>query len=81
MPMTINRSNVKERLVPGGAQETYTSLRQRTAEEPVDGWLVYALSSSIKAAIRERADDHARSTERSESSSASAVSPVVSPAK
>lgn len=69
-------------LVPGGAARTYELVRTDREESlPEDNWFFYALLSSIKLAIRERAADQNLSTERSERSRHSAVSDVVSPAK
>ncbi len=74
--------DVRERLVPGGGK----ALFRECAARPADGASgrrrqLYSLVSSISSAMRERADDQARSTERSETASASAVSAVVRPAK
>jgi hypothetical protein len=71
----------EELLVPGGAAEAYAGLGKGGAEESSRRWFAYSLLSSIRDAIRERAVDQARSTVRSDSSSASAVSTVVKPAK
>lgn len=69
-------------LVPGGGK----ALLQECGQGP-DGREsrrrreLYSLVSSISAAIRVRAEDQSRSTDRPETPSASAVSAVVRPAK
>ena len=68
-------------LVPGGATEAFASLRKSDSVESELRWFAYALLSSISSAIRERAADQRRSTERTGMSSASDVSAVVKPAK
>ena len=75
------RSDIEKLLKPGGAKRRYASLRQTAAEESDRRWFAYSLLSSINSAIRERAEDQNRSTDRREISSASAVSAVVKPAK
>lgn len=75
------RTDIEQLLVPGGAKEAYADLREKNSREGERRWFLYALLSSISSAIRERAADQARSTDRSDSSSASAVSAVVKPAK
>lgn len=75
------RAEIEELLVPGGAVQRYVSSRLAETEESRKRWFAYSLLSSISSAIRERAADQNRSTERGESSSASAVSAVVRPAK
>lgn len=78
--MNDNKRQIEDTLVPGGAGDTYESLtREKTSTSK--GWFAYSLLSSIKLAIRERAAAQARSTERSDIDSASAVSAVVKPAK
>lgn len=74
--------DVRERLVPGGGKALFRECAGRQADA-ASGWRrqLYSLVSSINSAMRERADDQARSTERSETPSASAVSAVVRPAK
>lgn len=79
---TGHERDVRERLVPGGGK----ALFQECACRPADSASgrrrqLYCLVSSISSAMRERADDQNRSTERSETPSASAVSAVVRPAK
>lgn len=78
--MMTTRKKIEEMLVPGGAAAAYEAV-QATSQSRRGGWFVYALFSSIKLAMRERADDQARSTERTDISRASAVSAVVKPAK
>ena len=78
---TKKRTDIEQLLVPGGAKQAYADLSESTSREGERRWFLYAVLSSISSAIRERAADQARSTERSDSSSASAVSAVVKPAK
>ena len=71
-----------ERLVPGGGQALYGDLSDGPGgDESRHRRYLYSLVSSIRVAIRDRADDQKRSTERSDTPSASAVSAVVRPAK
>lgn len=80
--MINSKKYAEELLVPGGAARTYELVRTGREESlPADNRFFYALLSSIKLAIRERAADQNLSTERSERSRHSAVSDVVSPAK
>lgn len=72
---------IAEWLVPAGGVEVYRSCRSGQGPESRERHSVYELFSSISSAMRERAEDQARSTERSDSASASAVSAVVRPAK
>lgn len=74
--------DVREQLVPGGGKALFRECAGPQAD-PASGRRrqLYSLVSSISSAMRERADDQNRSTERSETPSASAVSPVVRPAK
>lgn len=71
-----------KRLDPGDGAKQFLELKAGEVAE-VDPGLgdAQALLSSISAAIRARAVDHSRSTERTDMSSASEVSPVVKPAK
>ena len=78
---TGTRSGMDELLVPGGAARLYVNFNQAGTEESEGRWFAYALLSSINSAIRERAADQYRSTERTGISSASEVSAVVNPAK
>ena len=73
---------VRDRLVPGGGKALFRECRgtRRDAESGRRQQL-YSLVSSISSAIRLRAEDQNRSTERSDRPSASAVSAVVRPAK
>ena len=74
--------DVRERLVPGGGKALFRECTGRqTGAESGRRRQIYSLVSSISSAMRERADDQNRSTERSDTPSASAVSPVVRPAK
>ena len=73
------RTTVDEMLVPGGAARICRECRAGDAAEPGRWWFAYALLSSISSAIRERADDHRRSTERGAISSASAMGSVTVP--
>ena len=75
------RLTVEEMLVPGGGRDLCRTIRDRKSVESENRWFIYALLSSISSAIRERADDQCRSTDRGAISSASAVSAVVRPAK
>ena len=75
------------RLQPNGGQLLFEQVRQQQADakRPSDRskarFNVYRAVSLISSAIRERASDHQRSTERLETCKASAVSAVVKPAK
>lgn len=71
----------EERLVPAGGVDLYRRCRRSKDAQSDERYSVYALFSSISSAIRERAVDQKRSTDRSDTSSASAVSAVVKPAK
>ncbi len=74
--------DVREQLVPGGGKALFRECAGRRADAASGRRRqLYSLVSSISSAMRERADDQNRSTERSETPSASAVSPVVRPAK
>ena len=75
------RAEIERLLQPGAATNDYADMRQLDSKESDERWFTYALLSSISAAIRERAEDHRRSTERGGISSASEVSVVVRPAK
>lgn len=75
------REELETLLVPGGAANTLQEMAPANPGGRARRWLIYVLFSSINAAMRERADDHSLSTERTEESSASAVSAVVRPAK
>lgn len=73
---------VRERLVPGGGTALFRECAGRRADAASGlRWQLYFLVSSISSAMRERAEDQRRSTERSETQSASEVSVVVRPAK
>ena len=78
--MNTNERKIEEMLTPGGGAAAYEAV-QAISRSQCNGWFVYALLSSIKLAMRERADDQARSTERTDISRTSAVSAVVRPAK
>lgn len=78
--MMTTKKKIEEMLAPGGGAAAYEAV-QATSQSRCSGWIVYALFSSIKLAMRERADDQARSTERTDISRASAVSTVVKLAK
>lgn len=78
---TRTTKNIEQLLEPDGATSDYVSLRQTHSKKSDERWFAYSLLSSISAAIRERADDQRRSTERGAISKASAVSAVVKPAK
>ena len=78
--MKDSKRKIEEYLVPGGAGVTYESFT-RDKKSASRSWFAYSLLSSIKLAIRDRAAAQARSTERSDIDSASAVSAVVKPAK
>ncbi len=70
------------RLDPGDGARQFLELKTDGSADPDPGLGdAQALLSSISAAIRDRAVDQRRSTERTERSSASDVSPVVRPAK
>lgn len=74
--------DIEARLTPGAGSEVFRRCRLRvpdTGSGQRRG--LYSLVSFIKAAIRERAVDHNRSTERDDTPSASADSSVVRPAK
>lgn len=76
------RRDVRERLVPGGGKALFRECAGRRADAASGRRLqLYSLVSSMSSAMRERADDQSRSTERAETPSASAVSAVVRPAK
>ena len=79
--ITGARSGIEQLLVPGGASRLYMSFNKTETEESEGRWFAYSLLSSISSAIRERAEDQSRSTDRTEISSASEVSAVVRPAK
>ena len=76
-----SREAIEVRLELGTVNSEFLRLVQPDSTESAERRLAYSLFSSIKAAIRERADDHNRSTDRSAMSSASDVSAVVKPAK
>ncbi len=78
--MKDDKTILEDMLTPGGGAAAYETIRKQN-KTLCGGWFAYALFSSIKLAIRERADDQARSTERADISRASAVSAVVKPAK
>lgn len=79
---SCHERDVRERLVPGGGKALFRECAGREADAASGRRRqLYCLVSSISSAMRERADDQARSTERSETPSASAVSAVVRPAK
>lgn len=80
-PKVISGRQVEELLQPGVGKVMYESLRSGTTPGAADRSRRYVLLSSISSAIRERAEDQNRSTDRSDVSSASAVSAVVKPAK
>jgi len=73
---------LRDRLVPGGGKALFRECTG-TRSDAASGRRrqLYSLVSSISSAIRERAADQDRSTERSDKPSASAVSAVVRPAK
>ncbi len=75
------RQAIEAMLEPGGGAATYRHATEARELHSAARWFAYALLSSISSAIRERAVDQSRSTERSDVSSASAVSAVVKPAK
>lgn len=75
------RRHIEASLTPGGAVQVFEDRRTGTVGKRNEGWFTYALLSSISSAIRERAADQCRSTERSDKANASAVSAMVSPAK
>lgn len=75
------RSDIERLLKPGAATSDYAILRQTDSKESKRRWFAYSLFSSISAAIRERAEDQCRSTDRGEIPRASAVSAVVKPVK
>ncbi len=80
--MAASKQRIEKLLVPGGGGETLEFVHaKRRDTTSAASWFCYALLSSIKLAIRERASDQNRSTERSDRSRHSAVSDVVSPAK
>lgn len=76
-----------DRLQPNGGQLLFEQVQSRGADKTGDDarsrarFNVYRAVSLINAAMRERASDHKRSTERLDTSNASAVSAVVKPAK
>lgn len=77
-----HRRGVRERLVPGGGKALFRECAGAPANAAAGRRRqLYSLVSSISSAMRERADDQRRSTDRSETPSASAVSAVVKPAK
>lgn len=76
-----SRAAIERRLELGVNDSEFLRLEQYDSEESAERRLAYSLFSSIKAAMRERADDHNRSTDRSAISNASDVSAVVKPAK
>lgn len=76
-----SRAAIERRLELGANDSEFLGLEKSDSEESAERHLAYSLFSSIKAAMRERADDHNRSTDRSAISSASDVSAVVKPAK
>ena len=75
------REKITAMLVPGGAVLTYELTRSKYSPGASERWRRYSLLSSMSSAIRERADDQNRSTDRSDMSNASEVSAVVKPAK
>lgn len=80
-PKVITGRQVDELLQPGAGKVIYESLRCRETPGAAERSRRYALLSSISSAIRERAEDQSRSTDRPDVSRASAVSAVVRPAK
>jgi len=77
----FHRRDIERRLVPGGGTDVYESLRSETTPQSSSRWRRYTLLSSMSSAIRERAADQSLSADRSDTSSATAVSDVVRPAK
>lgn len=75
----MNRHQIEKLLRPGDGVRLYERFRPRKTDGALE--LPYVSLSSIRVAIRERADDQSRSTDRSEMSRHSAVSAVVKPAK
>lgn len=78
----LSTDEVEHRLTPGAGKQMFCELRRPPCGEQARKRLgVYSLVSVISSAMRARALDQSRSAVRSETSSASAVSEVVSPAK
>ncbi len=70
-------------LQPNGGQVLYEQVHRKDtgSAKTKARYHVYRVVSLINSAMRERASDHKRSTERVDTSNASAVSAVVKPAK
>lgn len=75
------RPQVEDLLVPAGGARFFAEHCRGSAADSRRRHVAYSLLSSISSAILERDADHKRSTVRSDSSSAAAVSAVVKPAK
>lgn len=78
----LSTNEIERRLTPGAGKRMFFELgRQPRGEQSRKRWGLYSLVSVISSAIRARAIDQSRSAVRSETSSASAVSAIVRPAK
>jgi hypothetical protein len=78
----MSAAEIERRLTPGAGKRMFFEFgRSRCGELSRERWGLYSLVSIISSAIRARALDQSRSAVRSETSSASAVSEVVRPAK
>lgn len=84
---TLTHQQRLQRLQPNGGQLLFEEVHKQIADAQQGNaglqarFNVYRAVSLINSAMRERAEDHKRSTERLETSKASAVSAVVKPAK
>lgn len=74
---------LEQRLSPNGGQLLYEQVRMSATEHEnaKARFHIYRALSLMSSAMRERASDHKRSTDRLDTSRASAVSAVVKPAK
>ena len=82
VPSAAQRQNEDaERFEPGGAASAFREVVGLDTPDSQRRRLAYGLLESMSSAMRERADDQSRSTDRSETPSASAASRVVKPAK
>lgn len=78
----LSADEIERRLVPGAGKRMLCEFGQPPrGEQSRKRWGVYSLLSIISSAIRLRAVDQSRSAVRSDTSSASAVSEIVRPAK
>ena len=77
-----NKKQLQQRLQVSGGIEVFERIHRCTDDAASRRrYNVYRAVSYMRSAMRERADDHKRSTERVDTCNTSAVSAVVKPAK